>query len=224
MQVFVLHIPKTGIGTLENVFNQRFSRPAPRFSWTQRPGLLGVDFSVHDLIVGHYPFQFAERLRDPVIMTMFRDPVARVLSHWSYVHENGYHFDLTYTAWAKEHTLEDWLASDYSEYAANNLMTRFLIDRVHARLPEAMHNLEQVDYIGFLDDWNGLQDTADQFLEYVDRDKIKVDGRYNASNDPIRLSRLKPETLADIQARNALDILLYQRARELMQERKAVRV
>jgi hypothetical protein len=224
MQVFILHIPKTGIGTLEKSFAPRFEAVAPRYSWTQNPGLLNVQFQDFDLITGHYPFQFAERLRDPVIMTMFRDPVARVLSHWSYVHEYGYHFDPAYTDWTKAHTLEDWLANDYSQHAANNLMTRFMVDRIHDRLPEAMHNLEQVDYIGFLDDWNGLQETADRFLEYVDRDKVKVEGHYNANNNPIGLSDLKPETLADIQERNALDMLLYQRARELMQERKAVRV
>ena len=148
----------------------------------------------------------------------------RVLSHWAYVHQYGYHYDPDYTDWAKTHTLDDWLASDYSARTANNLMTRFLNDRLDDNLMRAMAHLEQVDVIGFLDDWDGLQTLADYVLEYIDRDKVRVDGWYNASDDPMRLSRLRPATLAQIQERNQKDIVLYERAREIMQARQGVRV
>ena len=220
-QVFFLHIPKTGGGTLERAIRFRFGQVSERHSWTQNPGLPDIDFSPFDFISGHYPYTFAERLNNPVILTMFRDPVARVLSHWAYVHEFGYHHDPVYTKWAREAILEEWLSSPYSEHAASNLMTRFLCNRKDDDLDLAMENLESVDWIGFLDDPNGLQETSDQFLEYVDKDKVAVVGRYNATNHPVHLSLLASQTLWLIQEMNHKDIILYNRAREIMVERKA---
>ncbi len=220
-QVFFIHIPRTGGGSLEKPLAFRFNNVAPRHSWTQDPGLPDVRFHDYDLIIGHYPYSFGNRLDDPIIFTMLRDPVARVLSHYSYVKQYGYHHDPAYTEFMKTASIQDWLDSDYSARAANNLQTRFFCDRIDDDLDRALRHLERIDWVGIFDDPHGLQENLDGFLRLIDKGIVPVEGRYNASDHPILLSELDATLLLELQQRNAKDLALYYSAKEQMAELRA---
>lgn len=224
MQVFLMHIPKTGVGTIEKAWEHAFDpdKIAPRYSYTESKGMIGVNFRVYQLVVGHYPYTFADQLTDPALVTMMRDPVARVLSHYAYDHQYGYHIQPEYTRFVKQASLRQWLDSPYSERRANNLMTRFFNDRVHDNLGKAIQHLKQFDWIGFLEDPHALQETSDDFLRYIDRHTVPVEGRYNATDHPVLLSELNPAMLSELQERNQKDLELYHAAREHMAERMKV--
>ncbi len=217
----MMHIPRTGGGSLEKPIQFRFGNAAPRHSWTQAPDLPGVDFRAYDIITGHYPYTFADRLDDPIIFTMLRDPVARVLSHYSYVRQYGYHHDPDYTEFMKEATIRQWLDSQYSIRAANNLQVRFFCDRLEDNLDRALQHMERIDWIGIFDDPHGLQENLDGFLRLLDKDIVAVEGRYNASDYPVLMSELEPVLLAELQERNANDLVLYYAAKEQMAELRA---
>lgn len=208
MTLFFMHIPKTGGGALDAVLRPLFENPAPRMSWQEAQQF---DFSGYDYIAGHYPYCLMERLPDDTrVVTLLRDPVARVLSHYAYVHEHGYWRNPAYSTFCKQATLEQWLASDVTT-AHSNLMARFMDDRL-ALPDDAEGVLSQVDYVGFQDVPNSLQEVAYRMAHDMGFYPPLVKGIYNASMG-YPLSELRPATLRHIQAMNGYDKELYDAAR-----------
>ena len=174
-------------------------------------------FAGYDFIFGHYPYSFYEdRLPlNTTIVTLLRDPVARVLSQYAYDSEFGYWPDETYTEAVKGMMLEEWLEYEPAGKRWQNVMTRYLCDGIMADISTAMEHLNRIDVVGFLDEFDGLQVAANKLCEVERITAPTVVGRYNMANYPVRLSDLKPALLGQIQRENALDIILYNYAKEL---------
>jgi hypothetical protein len=220
-----LHIPKTGGGAFDNRARTLFDNPAPRLSWAEAQEKPFDYWTQYDYISGHYPMSFIVQFRnagiDILTVMLMRDPVARVLSHWAYVHERGYWRDPDFQAWLQSTTLEEWLKSDRT-LAHTDLQTRFLCDRVHIDNGE-IYRLAQVDVLGIQNRTNGLQDAMDDMCNRLDKPSPTIVEVANVSHG-IPLYTLKPDTLATIQAQNEKDIALYEIVLDIVNERVMLEV
>jgi hypothetical protein len=216
--LFFLWIPKTGGGTLHNAFLELGIRRHIGASWTQNPGLLGVDLGDgSDYYVGHWPASIMYRLPENCIkVTLLRDPVERVVSHYNYVHQYGYHYDDDYSEFARNATFEEWLHSHYAQRAASNLQTRFLCDRETADLDRAIEALHQFDAVGvLLEARKHYQYVMNRVCDLMFIDAPLVAGHYNVSNKDVRLDDLPSELYAELVERNAKDMALVREAKRM---------
>lgn len=219
--LFFLWIPKTGGSTLHNTFLRMYHRRHIGKSWTQNPGTRDLTFSDEDYIPGHWPFSAAAVMPNPVICTILRHPAQRVISHYNYIHEYGYHYEPEFTAWIRQATFREWLDSPYSWRAASNLQTRFLVDREDDDLEVALYNLERIDVIGVLE--QGLQSIVDQVAPLTGVDAVTVEGHYRASTKTVTWATLAGNTQREILERNEKDAKLYRKALELIGAREHAR-
>ncbi len=210
-KVIFLHVPKTGGGAFDDRLRTIFDNPAPRHSWEDA---FGKDFSYwrdYDYIAGHYPLSFIDQFNeygvDIVTVMLFRDPVARVLSHWAYVHKHGYWRDKVFTKWLKKATFDDWLFSDIT-HAPSNLQAKFLSDRV-SRPDSSLNQLARIDVLGIQNREDGLQDAMDILCAIIHKSPPQINNIANVSYG-MPLYNLLPTTLALIQELNSVDIALYE--------------
>lgn len=210
-KVIFLHIPKTGGGAFDDRLRAIFDNPAPRHSWEDARQKEMSYWRDYDYIAGHYPLsfvdQFAEYGVDVVTVMLFRDPVARVLSHWAYVHKRGYHRDKPFTKWLKQATFDEWLNSDRT-HAPYNLQTKFLHDRrFHPNSP--LTALARIDVLGIQNRDGGLQDAMDILCGVIHKQPPQINNIANVSYG-MPLYDLSPSILALIQRLNSVDIDLYE--------------
>lgn len=216
-----LHIPKTGGGAFDDRARTKFDNPSPnqpRLSWAEaqeKPLDYWLGF---DYISGHYPLSFAEQFWtadiDILTVMLFRDPVARVLSHWAYIHKEGYWRNPEYTAWVRNATLEEWLMN-LNTIAHTNLQARFLHDRLNF---DGVQALSRVDILGIQNRVDGLQDAMDMMCQVLNKPSPQITNIANISYG-VPLYNLKPETLAQIQQLNQVDIALYEIVKDIIDKR-----
>lgn len=218
-KVFFMHIPKTGGGTFEASIAPHMINPAPRMSYEDA---LNFDFGDYDWIAGHYPIGLAAKLpEDTIKVTLLRDPVMRVLSHYAYLHENGLWTEPEYSEFCKGASLEEWLDSLRGQQDAYNHMTSFFTDENKTIFTDEEIGawLESFDVIGFVNEANGLQNAANSLFQLLDRQPPVVQGTYNASSFGTLLSTLQPSTLDTLQRYNQVDLNLYIAAQLIRAER-----
>ncbi len=221
-----LHIPKTGGGAFDDRARTIFDNPSPnlpRLSWDEAQTKPLEYWTTYDYISGHYPLVFCEQFREadiPILTVMLlRDPVARVLSHWEYTHREGYWRDPEYTAWLREATLEEWLNSSKT-IAHTDLQTRFLGNRMsYGRIDD----LARVDILGIQSRVDGLQDAMDMMCQALDKPSPHITNIANVSYG-VPLYNLKPDTLAQIQQQNLMDIGLYEIVVDIIDKRTRLEV
>lgn len=205
---FFMHIPRCGGTTFEYALNSCFRKPAPRFSWTEEPGLPERDLSGFDLIVGHYPYAFTDRFEQVHTVALVRNPVLRVLSHYHYVHVHGYWRDLEYTAFCQQATLTEWLSDPRAERSASNLMTRFFAgDRESDDVERALWNMRKCAVVQPIDVDNGIQVALDRICKLAKKPTLKINGRDNAA--PERYTPPQRSVIDRIAAMNQQDMQLY---------------
>ncbi len=224
-----LHIPKTGGGAFDDRARTIFDNPSPnqpRLSWAEaqeKPLEYWVEFGY---ISGHYPLSFTEQFRDADIdiltVMLFRDPVARVLSHWSYIHKEGYWRNPEYTAWLREATLEEWL-TNLNTIAHSNLQACFLHDRIDYSGDETVKSLATIDILGIQNRVDGLQDAMDMMCKVLNKPSPQITNIANVSYG-VPLYNLKPETLAQIQTQNQVDSALYEIVKDIIDKRVSLEV
>ncbi len=154
-QVWFVHIPKTAGGTLKNVMANAFGPPqiANGGDYIADPDRARRKAeklsSGRRIVVGHTPYGLFQHLLAPDagVMTMLRDPVERVLSHYySHIHHKNYTTGgRTFTSLAN--ALEARLPH------ITNLSTRFLCDDPspdpgEKQLEEAKRTLDRCFFVG----------------------------------------------------------------------------
>ena len=218
-----LHIPKTGGGAFDDRARTIFDNPAPRFSWEDAQAKPLEHWLNYDYISGHYPMAFCEQFREadiPILTVMlFRDPVARVLSHWAYVHKEGYWRHPEWTAWLREATLEQWLVSGRT-VAHLNLQALFLNDRMDVG---TIDDLAKIDILGIQSRIDGLQDAMDMMCHVLGKPSPHITNIANVSYG-VPLYTLHPATLSHIQGLNEIDIALYEIVKDIIDQRTVLEV
>jgi len=215
-----MHIPRCGGTSLENAIAQTDLKMAARMSWSNFPHDKNFKWERYDFIAGHYPAQFEDEMEDCYKVALVRHPLARVLSHYNYVHEHGYNRSELYTIFCQNATLEEWLTSPLSRRSASNLMTRFFAgDRKVADIDLALENLDKFDAVFAIDQDNGLQQMMDWICDTKGVPRREVGDRVdNQSSQVFNADNIDYVETVRIESNNDLDIQVYNKVLDRMQE------
>ena len=166
-----------------------------------------------ELILGHG----AHKLRkdcNPKLKkaTVFRDPIARIISHYYFVKESSDHF--LHKQVKKGMTLEEYVSTDLSPELTNNYIRRFPglhSDQAQQNAEESITTCfkiitEEYDYIGLLDQVDEFMNELAQGVGFKDR--FQPARRNVTKNKP---KEIDDASMAAIIAKNHLDIELYKR-------------
>ena len=224
--VFFLHLPRTAGTTLARVIERQYTSEAilPLYDSSTGEELGRVPPARLDslrAVVGHFYFGAHRFLGRPsTYVTVLRDPVDRVISHYYFVRGYPTHY-LHETA--RRMSLSEYVIScDLAE--PNNDQTRLLCgeyqgsvpDRcTHEMLPVAKKNLrEHCAVVGLTEDFDRSLIVMKRVLGWSTPFYV----RQNVSPQRLRRNDLSDETLRVIRAYNQLDLELYRHAEALLQE------
>ncbi|MEB3230742.1 MAG: sulfotransferase family 2 domain-containing protein [Leptolyngbyaceae bacterium] len=87
-QVCFVHIPKTAGTTMSAILESRFDhdRICPTPYWRELKVMAKEDLLPYQLFRGHFPYSVSELIpKTPVFITMFRDPIERVISAYEFM-------------------------------------------------------------------------------------------------------------------------------------------
>lgn len=224
-----LHLPKTAgttlVGILEREYAGRlhFRAYGPAGDWLRRlDGLTPAQRRELAFVAGHMAFGLHRELPGAnVYLTLVRDPVERIVSHYHYIRSRP---DGLGHAQALEgvSSLEDYVRDSVFARIVNNGQTRLLGSDLRCAggsadattLERACAVLERDDVIV------GLQDRFDESLLLM----VRALGWGYPAYRPENVGRNRPhvgdlpaETVALIRERNALDLELYEHARRRLE-------
>jgi hypothetical protein len=165
VRLVFLHIPKTGGTTLAGILRREYGSSGVRELYeTPLPSqeeLSGAGLVDARVIIGHLYFGVHRRLPGPTsYITMLRNPVDRVLSHYRYVRRSPGHY---LHQEARARTLREYVAF-CGAHEPNNDQTRLLAGEAVANeegiwtdemLPKAQHNLlEHFGVVGISEEFD----------------------------------------------------------------------
>jgi hypothetical protein len=225
--VIFLHAPKTGGTTLVRIIERQFASGSVLnlydSSYGEELAAYPAD-EIHRLraVVGHFYFGVHAFIPRPSFyITLLRDPVDRVISHYHFVRREPGHY--LHQA-ANELSLREFVVACGAD-EPNNDQTRLLAGRYQAEgnapcagdmLAAAKRNLRE--HIAVV----GLTEEFDRSLLLMRRTFGWGKPFYVRENVTKKLSRrelVSPETRSVIQDYNALDQEIYDDARSLFKER-----
>ncbi len=225
--VIFLHAPKTGGTTLVRIIKRQC---APGSVLTLYDSSYGEELAAYPsaeidrvrAIAGHFYFGVHRLIARPSIyITLLRDPVDRVISHYHFVRRSPEHY--LYTA-ANELSLSEFVVACGAD-EPNNDQTRLLAGRHQPEgtppnaddmLAAARKNLrEHVAVVGTTEEF----DRALLLMRRTFGWGRPFYVRENVSKKQSRRDVISPETRRVIENYNALDIDLYEEARMLFAER-----
>jgi len=220
-RVVFLHIPKTGGMTLLHLLRQNYPESSvyPALNLGGPPGGLHEATSVrrmeeaftrypdmnHELVMGHFPIWFHKEKNlnfdQSFVFTILRDPIKRVLS------QDRYH--IAVRSWT------GMTGKSNPEAIPRNCMCLMLASdptlKGEALLRNAIANLEKIDKIIFMDDFdNGVQELFDQMGLELPLD-IPVTNS-SQTEDLHKRQRINKLLLRKLEALNSLDVQLYEYA------------
>jgi hypothetical protein len=172
----------------------------------------------YELVIGHLANALFDSAHPECLkVTVLRDPVERIVSHYFYAKRTPRHY-----FYARMHEsnmdLDDYLTSNASGELRNAYTTHFsglAVDEAEQNPEESIAKaaqtiLERYDVVGFLDDFTF-------FVEELRRKANLVHAyqgeRVNVSRDRPSIDRVPKSAIEKIQQVNSLDIALYQRIR-----------
>lgn len=223
-----LHIPKAAGTTFQQLVEARYPR---RFrlsgdteEWEAFKRLPAVDRNAYDLVYGHVHFGVHEHLARPAqYVTMLRDPVDRIVSHYYFVREHPDHYLHPIAA---ESTLAEY-ATRRASHELDNDQVRWLSTPHHFDVPVGKVSRALVEEAK----WNlangfaafGLTEQFARSVRWIARElrwgEVAVPERQNRTRHRPALADLSPETVETIREANPYDVELYEFAAALFEER-----
>lgn len=169
----------------------------------------------YHLVVGHCTHQLLDYVHpDSIKLTIFRDPVERIISHYFFVRENKRHY-LHQKIIKSNLSLEDYATSELSCELRNFYVSHFsdlLVSQINQNPQQSIERavkvvLERYDVIGFQDDltstMNKLQNLAHLSEPFADRIFNKTQKK--------AVEKISASTKKAIAQANSLDVELYNR-------------
>jgi hypothetical protein len=226
--VIFLHIPKAAGLTLYKILNREYGR---RYIYTFPGGRQRLQAAIdrfrtlpdsqrdrYDLLRGHFPFGAHEWINRPATyITLLREPVARVVSHYHYVKRTPQHA-LYPLVTEEKMTLTDYVSSGIN-YEMDNGQTR-QITGINDRVPFGCCSPELLSVARqLLDDHFSIVGLVEHFDEtlLLLRQRLgwrryPVYVRQNVTRKRPFTQELSPATRAIIEKHNRLDCELYEYA------------
>lgn len=226
-----LHIPKAAGSSLQEWVVRHFpGGKAFRFlgdqqTWNKFAELPVEERARFDVLLGHVNFGVHELLPDAATyITMLRDPVDRVVSHYYYVLSTPTHY-LHKKVAGRGYTLLEFALTRVS-HELDNDQVRWLTSRQHDEIPvggierrildEAKWNLEHgVAAIGLMERYS---ESLRCFEKAFAWDHIPIHTARNVNSDRPPLSEIQAEAIEAIREVNRYDVELYEFAQALFEE------
>ncbi|MFN0131689.1 MAG: sulfotransferase family 2 domain-containing protein [Phycisphaerales bacterium] len=223
-----IHIPKAAGTTFQHLVEDRFARKF-RFSgdteeWNAFKRLSAEERDSFDLLYGHVHFGVHEHLARPAMyVTMLRDPVDRIVSHYYFVRQHPDHYLHSIAA---ECTLEQY-ATRRTSHELDNDQVRWLTTPHHFDVPVGKVSRTLVEEAK----WNlanafpafGITSQFERSVRWVSRalcwQGVEIPPRQNATRDRPALEEVSPATIAAIREINRYDAELFEFASALFEER-----
>jgi hypothetical protein len=228
-QLIYIHIPKTGGSTLqgiinreyglENVFNVMSNRHAQEYIDSIENKVIQVDIIKGHMVFGHHnSFPNPEKVS---YFTMLRDPIKRIISNYYFILKQDNH-RLNKTLKENNYSLKDYVESGVVANA-ENAQVRLLSDNIDAphggctreMLEIAKRNIEERFAVTGI---NELFDASLLLMQEAYNWKTPFYTRKNVTGHGVKVEDLDKDTLAAIKKYNALDIELYEWAKERTQQ------
>jgi hypothetical protein len=224
--VFFLHLPRTAGTTLARVIGRQYTSEAilPLYDSSTGEEIGSVPPDRLDslrAIVGHFYFGAHRFLARPsTYVTVLRDPVDRVISHYHFVRADPTHY---LHESARQMSLREYVIScDLAE--PNNDQTRLLCGEYQGSVPHrcsdemlpvaTKHLREHFAVVGLTEEY----DRSLVLLKRVLGWSYPFYVRQNVTPRRLRKQDLPSETLRVIETYNRLDIALYRDAGALLRE------
>lgn len=166
------------------------------------------------LIIGHIDFSHLNKVEVPEeykLLTMFRDPPARIIS--TYLHFQK-HNDPRFSTWKGGKVgFEEFLKTEF----ANNWYCQLLAGKKGLTPPEssesellreAKKNFKKLAWVGISE---RFEDSLFSLSLFMGK-RLKNPGRYNESGQAEEFQRIRGEYQMSMLLQNPNDILIYQRA------------
>jgi hypothetical protein len=177
------------------------------------------------VLIGHVHFGLHEYLSEPATyMTMLRDPVDRVVSHYHFVKTMPSHY-LHTRLMANGHTLYEYAVRDRTMELDND-QVRWLCRRPHQDVPVGKVSRDMVEEAK----WNlanafsvvGLQERFEESLACLSEAfgwaDVRPPERKNVTKERPTLRQIPDDTIRAIRDVNRYDIELYDFARGLFEK------
>ncbi|MBN1866538.1 sulfotransferase family 2 domain-containing protein [Candidatus Sumerlaeota bacterium] len=228
------HLPKCGGSTLTAYLEAHYPRRktfctdgrAPQASVRHFKALPQAKRDGYDLVEGHLAHELLDFVHpDCLKVTVFRDPIDRVVSHYYFAQREPGHY-LRSKILESSMSLEEYATSGLSD-EIRNWYTCYFAQRAlrdTERSPEQTVAkavsvvLNRYDVIGFLDDFaafaEALRSRARLRYEYRDH-------RVNVTQNRPPLESIPRSTLARIEEANRLDVAFYREIRNAIASRKS---
>jgi len=218
-RVVFVHMPKCGGTTLHYLLKKNYPNsdiyPLPKLQngladWSTTQADMDLAFQIHpdidhELVSGHFPIWFLKK-KNPYydssyVFTILRDPIERVLSHDRFQ--------------MRVDIQNNKSPSSKLDSIPKNFLCKMLCSDCTLQgeelLQDCIANLEKMDYVIFLDDFeNGVRG---MFQDLGLRPPKRIGPRNTSNSQELHdLQAITPEKLAKIKEDNALDIQLYEYA------------
>jgi hypothetical protein len=242
MRLFFMHIPKTAGTSFRRFLERSVREQGARVSERTRDGIWSEDSESYvsydefvseagarlrdfELVCGHYPYHVTELLPSGVVVvTVLRDPLARCLSHVK--HQMALERQ---TQQGTELDVNAFLAAPRNEMflqTIGNLAVKYFAGRAHPDAPvrERTLSLDLAvarclrSHFGFSDELDAFQErlSADLFGGRAARMRLDLENR---SEDRFEVGDLTPANRDHLRRLNALDLLLDELMREVLEAR-----
>jgi hypothetical protein len=231
--VIFVHIAKTAGVTFRAILRREYGRPAiytiddedPAASVGKLARLTPSERVTIRLVEGHWPVGLHRDLPGARYITLLRDPVARVISHyrhvlrtpWHYVYRNGF---------SPRMTLHEYVTSDVAGVEVENCQTWMLSGGSETdlgasdrrRLEIVAANLQHFALVGLTEMFDPTLMILARALGWI---RTQFYHAENTAPDGPALAQVSRDTIEVVRERNQLDLTLYELAAAELRARLA---
>jgi hypothetical protein len=220
--VVYCHIPKAGGTTLSTILTSEYTRVQPIYSDDDRRRFAQLSASEQaelELLYGHFSFGLHARVVVPrsegearpfTYITVMRDPVERVASHYYHVIRDPTHY-LHAAVTGRQLSLAEFLRCEEAWLETHDGQVNPLCGEVTCVVPEdlvrARDNIRRhFAVVGIVEQFDASLLLMRRRLGWR---RVPLYTRQNVGTQPTTRGALGPELVAVIEAQNPLDMALY---------------